>query len=219
MTLHPTATIHCTLCEQASTLPLDLKNESRIFYYCASCNLIFVDARFHLSKEAERSRYELHQNDKENNGYVTFLKRVIEPVLPLLTPDKVLLDYGCGPVPTLAAILKEQQLTCFNYDPIFNFTHPHTAYDFIFTTECMEHFYYPKRDIAQIDSLIKPGGFLGIMTERWGSLDQFNTWYYKRDKTHVSFYHETSFDYICKQYRYTIYFTDHKRVIVLQKST
>jgi 2-polyprenyl-3-methyl-5-hydroxy-6-metoxy-1,4-benzoquinol methylase len=68
-------------------------------------------------------------------------------------------------------------LTCSNYDPFF---FPDTLkkansgdiclneppYDFVVSSEYFEHFYAPRKEILQINDLLKDGGWLGIMTSR-----------------------------------------------------
>jgi SAM-dependent methyltransferase len=127
------------------------------------------------------------------------------------------LDYGCGPQPTLSKILARFDLVCYDYDPLFDFEHPYREYDFIFATECFEHFHLPGKEFNKIDGLLKPSGHLGIMTERWESLDRFDYWYYKNDPTHVSFFHDKTFSYISKEFGYKIKSADRNRVMVLQK--
>lgn len=209
---------NCTLCGGEKIRKIKDEGDPRIYYQCSECHLIFVDPRFHLSRKRERARYALHNNGLENKGYVNFLDRVIQPCLPFLNNTMISLDYGCGPVPTLSKMLGQQGITCFNYDPLFGFNHPHREYDFVFATECFEHFYKPKKEFSVIDSLLKPGGYLGVMTEQYESTDRFSRWYYKRDLTHVSFYHRKSFVYLCDTFGYEIKYADRNRVIVLQKS-
>jgi hypothetical protein len=209
--------MNCTLCESEELRKINDEGDPRIYYQCAVCHLIFADPSFHLSQNAERSRYALHKNGIEHEGHVAFLNRVIEPCLPLLNDTMTGLDYGCGPVPTLSKILKQHGITCFDYDPLFGFDHPHREYDFVFATESFEHFYKPQKEFSLIDSLLKPGGYLGVMTEQYENTDRFKKWYYKRDLTHVSFYHRKSFIYLCETYGYEIKYADRNRVMVLQK--
>lgn len=208
---------YCTLCGSKEILPVDPSRDSRSYYHCRNCHLIFVDRRYHLPKETERSRYTLHQNGVHNEGYVAFLQRVIQPCLPFLTPQMRGLDYGCGPAPTLSKVLADRHLVCYDYDPLFGFTHPHQEYDFIFATECFEHFFLPGKEFANIDGLLTSKGYLAIMTEQWETPAQFREWYYKRDPTHVSFFHRKTFSYICANFGYQIKYAEGNRIIILQK--
>ncbi|MDQ3395356.1 MAG: class I SAM-dependent methyltransferase, partial [Bacteroidota bacterium] len=173
--------------------------------------------KFYLDKETETSRYGHHHNGIDQPGYITFLNRAIEPTLPLLNTAMKGLDYGCGPSPTLSKILLQKGFTCFDFDPLFRFEHPLKSYDFIFATECIEHFFNPSADIRKIVSLLKPNGTLTIMTERWETLDQFKTWYYKNDPTHVSFFHTITFAYISNILGLEKLYQDNNRVIIFKK--
>jgi hypothetical protein len=81
----------------------------------------------------------------------------------------------------------------------------------------VEHFRYPKVDFLKMDKLLKPKGYLSIMTDHWESLDQFANWYYKRDVTHVSFFHKNTFAFICAHLGYELKYGDGQRVVVMQK--
>lgn len=207
----------CTLCENSILHAIAPEKDKRRYFYCSNCSLIFTNKLFLPAIKEELDLYLLHNNSIEEPGYVNFLNRVIEPALPFFTPGMVGLDYGCGPGPTLSEIVAQSGFRCFNYDPIFDFSHPFLKYDFIFSTECFEHFHHPGIEIQVIYDLLKPGGYLCIMTERWESLEIFENWYYKIDPTHVSFFHKKTFDYIKEKYGFKELYSDHNRVIILQK--
>lgn len=207
----------CILCRGSSIKELRPLKDKRNYFFCEDCYLIFASAQYHLSRKSETQHYLLHDNGPGNQGHVNFLRRIVDPALPYLTPGMSGLDYGCGPVPTLSVILRGEGLVCYDYDPLFDFDHPLEKYHYIFATECFEHFFNPEADFRKIDQLLLPGGFLAIMTERWNVLADFHTWYYKTEITHVSFFHTKTFEYICKNYQYRIRFRDHNRIIILQK--
>lgn len=209
--------VYCTLCGNKEITPVASAGDYRSYHHCQNCHLIFADEGYRLSRKTERSRYSLHNNGIDKRGYVEFLGRVIQPCLPFLTRQMRGLDYGCGPQPTLSKILANFRLVCYDYDPLFDFKHPYQEYDFVFATECFEHFYLPGKEFNNINSLLKSKGYLGIMTERWESRNQFDQWYYKRDPTHVSFFHWKTFLYICRNFGYEIKYADKSRVVILQK--
>lgn len=209
--------LKCTLCEGSKLKEIVLKNDRRSYFFCINCNLIFVNPDFHLSIDEEKSRYSQHNNSIDQEGYVKFLNRAIEPTLPHLKENMKGLDYGCGPSPTLSELLKLQGINCFDYDPVFEINHPYKKYDFVFATECFEHFFFPKNDLQKLSSLLKKGGTLSVMTERWSSLECFKVWYYKNDPSHVSFYHLKTFEFIADVFNYEIMYQDEKRVIILKK--
>lgn len=191
--------------------------DNRTYYHCANCALIFADPSHFLSRETEKSHYLTHENHIHNAGYVRFLNQVLEPLLPHLDNSMRALDYGCGPGPTLSQLLRQRGITCDDYDPLFANVPLHPPYDVIFATECFEHFHHPEKEIQRIVDLLKPGAWLGIMTECWSSITAFPTWYYSKDPTHVCFYHADTFDYLCRRYGLVQYEPGHRRVVILRK--
>ena len=80
------------------------------------------------------------------------------------------------------------------YDPYFypSQTALSRTYDFITCTEVVEHLYEPAEVFRQLDQLLKPGGWLGVMTCFQTDDDRFDNWHYRRDPTHVVFYREST---------------------------
>lgn len=142
--------------------------------------------------DAELSEYLLHRNDPDDRGYRGFLGQFTEPLLRRLSPASRGLDYGCGPGPALAAMLREAGHEVALYDPFFQ---PDLAvlerqYDFITCTEVIEHFHRPCEQFNKLDALLRPGGVLGLMTRFLTDDTDFARWHYRRDPTHVVFYRE-----------------------------
>lgn len=177
-----------------------------------------MDSGSHLTAEEEKKRYSFHQNNADDKGYVSFLSRAIEPTISFLKDGMHGLDYGCGPNPVLANIVTSKGFKCDFYDPFF---FPECKmdckFDFIFATECFEHFFWPNKDIEQICKILKKDGILSIMTELWNSNGDFDSWYYKNDPTHVCFYSENTISYICENFLFEKIYSDNKRVIILKK--
>lgn len=209
--------IKCTLCENNKLETIQPEEDNRLYHRCMNCHLIFADPSFHLSPMAELERYQHHHNGIDKPDYVNFLNRLIQPTLHYIKSGMQCLDYGCGPVPTISQLLTRRKISCYDYDPLFDFDHPLDTYDILFSSECFEHFHHPLKDLLKINSLLKPGGYLAVMTERWKNVADFCTWYYKMDPTHVSFYHEKTFHYIGEKFGYFIKYKDRDRVIILSK--
>lgn len=186
-------------------------------WHCNNCELIFKDPSERPSYDNEEQRYREHNNNDQNKGYVDFLKQAVNPALSFLAPEMTGLDFGCGPNPVLSTIVKQSGYDCLNYDPFFFPDLPDERMDFIFATESFEHFFYPCREIKMITALLHPSGILTVMTHRWKELDNIASWWYVRDKTHVSFYHRKTFDYICSKYGYNILYDDGEKVLVMEK--
>ena len=205
----------CPLCQHASAQALSTSDKK--YYKCPRCWLIYMDRAFHPDPKAEKERYEEHNNDLNDPGYVAFLHQVIDPALPYLHKDMHLLDYGSGPNPVLSQLLKIQGFSCDNYDPFFCKVPLTKKYDGIFCVETMEHFFEPQKEIERLTTLLTSGGFLFVMTLLWTDVKRFANWFYRPDLTHVCFYHARTFDFIAKKYGFIIKYTDRKRVFVVQK--
>lgn len=210
--------IVCPLCDEKNNLETLSGTIHRRYHWCKHCQLVFVNPLDLLLPGDEKARYLEHNNGIQFPGYVAFLNRAVEPALKLLSPNMKGLDYGCGPNPTLSILMERQGFTCDNYDPFFFPELPQRTYDFIFATECFEHFHQPKAALERICTLLKPGGFLIVMTEPWPSIENFKNWYYINDVTHVSFYHTATFEFICREYGFKMHETENTRVFILEKS-
>jgi SAM-dependent methyltransferase len=208
----------CPLCKNISVVKTINGPDTRQYYLCDNCFLVFVPKKFFPNTTREKNRYLNHQNSIENKGYVDFLKLAIVPALKYLKPQSAGLDFGCGPLPVLSQLLAECNFKCDNYDPLFfPELNSQKCYNFIFATECFEHFFNPESEIKLLLKILKPGGHLVVMTERWETHEKFSTWTYARDETHVAFYHTKTFEYIAKRYQFETLFEDRKRVIILKK--
>ena len=208
--------MNCTLCK--SDCFTEKYINSKRYYLCNNCKLIFVD-KFHLlSDEEEIKRYQHHNNSINDEGYINFLEQIITPTMQFLSKGMSGLDFGCGKEPVLAEILRAKNISCDLYDIYFHKDLDTTKkYDFIFATECFEHFHNPYKEILLITSLLKPSGILSIMTELYQNVDKLKDWHYLRDSTHVCFYSVETFRYICKNFNLRVLYTDNKRVFVLIK--
>lgn len=189
----------------------------RGYYHCRHCALIHLDPRDCLDSAAEKAFYGTHRNSIAEPGYVRFLKRILEPAQAFLKPGMRCLDFGCGPGPTLAVLLEQAGFTCDNYDPLFAPDPPSPPYDVIFATEVFEHFHRPAAEVERILALLQPEGLIAVMTELWTDLSRFAGWYYRRDPTHVSFYHAETFTYLAQRHGLTCLYSDRQRAIILKR--
>lgn len=174
----------------------------RDFYLCNRCKLIFVPSDQRLSAEEELSRYEQHENDPDDPRYRNFLSRMFKPLVKKLPDNSYGLDFGSGPGPTLHLMFEEAGHSMRIYDPFYA-DDPgvfEDQYDFITTTETAEHLYNPLMEFDRLWSCLKPEGFLGIMTRRWTDIESFKNWHYKKDDTHVIFFHENTFRWLQKRW-------------------
>jgi SAM-dependent methyltransferase len=159
---------------------------------CGTCALTFVPPERLLSPEAEKARYETHENRPDDPGYRAFLDRLLLPLSQRLSPGAEGLDFGCGPGPTASVMMRERGFAMTDYDPYFV---PDEAalsrqYDFIVCTEVFEHLRRPAETIGLLDRLLRTNGVLAIMTALLADDDGFATWWYSQDPTHIVFYKE-----------------------------
>ena len=193
--------MRCVVCETASC-GLFLKVDQRDYWRCQACLATFLDPSQLPSPEIELRQYRLHRNDPDDAGYRSFLDRVAEPLLPRLSAASRGLDFGCGPGPVLAAMLREAGHTVALFDPFFfpdQDVLSHT-YDFITCTEVAEHFHHPAEAFRQLDGMLKPGGWLAVMTTLQVDDAGFANWHYRRDPTHVVFYREVTLQTIASRF-------------------
>lgn len=184
---------NCPVCRAAAALPF-MSVEGRDYLRCSRCEARFLDPQQHPTAEAEYHYYLRHENDPNDAGYRRFLSKLAEPLLARLPAGSSGLDYGCGPGPALAAMLREAGHEVALYDPCFR---PDRAplsetYDFITCTETAEHFHRPAEEFDRLGRLLKPGGWLGVMTCFQTEDARFANWHYRKDPTHVVFYREAT---------------------------
>lgn len=208
--------MNCGLCS-GKTLHQVRGADERVYRLCPRCRLIGVSPEYFLSDAEEKKRYLSHNNSIGQPGYVDFLNRAVLPALKYLHPSMLGLDYGCGYAPTLSVLLARRGFRCEDYDPCFVENPLNKKYDYLFSTEVFEHFFHPRREIAGITGLLKPGGLLTVMTERWSGLRRFRNWYYTRDPAHVAFYHRKTFDYIRHEFGFVELFDDGRSVMLFRK--
>lgn len=180
---------HCPLCRSPDTDGF-FQDRQRDYLRCRHCRLVFVPPHQHLTEEAEKAVYDYHQNDVENAGYRQFLSRLATPLSRRLPTPASGLDYGCGPGPLLAKMLREQGHTMHTFDPYYA-NRPEilqNKFDFVTCTEVIEHFRQPGQEFNLLFGLLKPGGYLGIMTKLVIDADAFSRWHYKNDMTHIGFF-------------------------------
>ena len=183
----------CLLCSQKTGRFLHRSEDRhgvREFWECENCDLVFVPPEHHLSECAEVERYLMHDNDPSDSGYRNFLSRLWDEIKPRLTEGAAGLDFGCGPGPALAHMMREDGFEVSLYDPYFfpDRSVLDRQYDFVTCTETVEHLRLPLKEFKLIDSLLVPFGQLGVMTGMLEDRAEFPGWYYQRDPTHIAFY-------------------------------
>ncbi|MDD7972282.1 class I SAM-dependent methyltransferase [Roseinatronobacter alkalisoli] len=187
---------HCPLC--ATRAAHFLTVDGRAYFRCPNCQARFLHPSQFLCRNDEVAHYRHHENDVDDPRYRRFLSKLSEPLIARLPPVAVGLDYGCGPGPALAAMLQEAGYDMSLFDPVFA-SDPDVlknTYDFVTCTEVAEHFHHPMQEFARLRRLVRPGGWLAVMTCFQTDDARFSKWHYRKDPTHVVFYREATFRYL-----------------------
>lgn len=207
----------CPLCS-APTAGQPIETASGSYRHCPVCELIFQLPEQLPDRATEWAEYRLHNNQPADPGYRRFLTQLLTPLMAHLPDRSRGLDFGCGPGPALAAMLRENGFSMALYDPLF---HPdpgvlEDTYDFVTATEVVEHLHRPGQVFPALVKLIRPGGWLGLMTELRQDIGRFPNWWYHRDPTHVAFYAPGTMKWIGRAYGLEIQEIG-KRVVLFRK--
>lgn len=179
-----------------------IKNDG--YHICRRCGSIFLNKKKRLSFEAEKARYETHNNDIQDERYRKFVSPISSAILQEQRSDGIGLDFGSGTGPVISAILKEKGYETFQYDPFFADDKKllKKEYDYIVCCEVAEHFRNPRKEFQVLKKLLKPGGSLYLMTDIYNTSIDFQNWHYRNDHTHIFIYHQKTFHYILKKFKF-----------------
>ena len=193
--------IQCPLCHcsKNSLYYEDKRGEYRL---CTECSLVFVLPQSYLNAEDEKKRYDLHTNSSDDLGYRQYLAKVMDPVLERIPENAFGLDFGSGPGPTLSKMFEENGCRMNVYDHFYAKDEAvlTESYDFVTSTEVIEHLYDPKSILDSLVNMLKPRGLLALLTQVYPSKDDFASWYYKNDPTHVCFFSIETMRYLEKRW-------------------
>ena len=192
--------IACPVCRAPGPAPF-LTLQCRAYWRCGVCLATVLDPAHRLSAAQERAHYLTHENDPADPRYRAFLSKLADPLLARLKPGAEGLDYGCGPGPALAAMLREAGHAVALYDPFFapDRAPLARAYDFVACTETAEHFNAPADEFDRLGGLLRPGGWLAVMTCFQTDDARFGAWRYRADPTHVVFYRAGTLRHVAAQ--------------------
>ncbi len=86
------------------------------------------------------------------------------------------------------------------YDPFFvpDPAPLERSYDFVTCTETAEHFHAPADEFERLRAMVRPGGWLAVMTCFQTDDTRFAAWHYRRDPTHVVFYRAATFRHLAR---------------------
>lgn len=195
----------CPLCRLRAAQPFlyhrdNRKDSRRAYFQCARCALVYVPREFHLSPAEEKAYYDLHENSLQDSGYETFLNRCAAPLIDALPSGARGLDFGCGPAPLLANLLARAGHPTATYDLYYQPDASVLAqsFDFIVSTEVVEHLSAPGEVIDSLWQRINRGGILALMTKLVASRERFASWHYIRDPTHIVFFSAETFSWLAE---------------------
>jgi len=190
----------CPVCEAASTR-FFAEVDGREYLRCETCEATLLAPAQRPDRAGEKREYDRHRNDIDDPGYRGFLARLADPLLERLSPNSEGLDYGCGPGPALATMLEAAGHRVRLYDPVYrpDSTVLDQPCDFITCTEVVEHMHRPAEEFRRLDTLLRPGGWLGVMTTFQTDDARFADWHYRRDPTHVVFYRESTLAFVAER--------------------
>lgn len=207
----------CPLCNSKKT-SFYLEDKFRQYFQCNICKLIYVSPEYYLSPTEEKERYDLHENNPTDIHYRKFLNRLFLPITKKIPSNAKGLDFGSGPGPTLSVMFEEAGYQMNIYDLFYanDKSVLKEKYDFITTTEVLEHLHNPEKEIQLLWSILKSNGYLGIMTKLVTNKEAFSKWHYKTDATHVCFFSKETFLWLADKFNAKIQFI-HDDVILLKK--
>ena len=209
----------CHICNQ-STESFIHKKTNITYYHCKPCEYIFKSSEFYQDLEMQKERYNLHENNEEDAGYIAYFQRFLDFVLPLVGEPQNALDFGCGRTSLLATLLEKEGIACDYFDPIY---HPNTLesdkkYDLIVSTEVFEHLHQPSVVFESLLQRLNKGGYLAIQTEfHSNEQESFQKWWYPQDSTHIVFFRAQTFAVLCEKYGCRCIADNGKNIIVIEK--
>jgi len=194
----------------------------RPYWHCKTCDLVFLDPALRFDPTDEKKHYSLHQNSIHDTKYCAFLKKLITPLLTKVEEvsgkESRGLDYGSGPEPVLAQLVRHAGYRMDIFDPFFadDRTVLSRTYDFVSCCEVVEHMYDPHAGFSQLDAVLKSGGVLGVMTGMIPSWSMFAAWHYPKESTHVCFYSLQTMSWLGRFFKWRLVSVENNVTIFLK---
>ncbi len=211
----------CHICDKTCDTFFHEKTKI-IYYYCRECEYIFKSHENHQDFFTQKERYNLHENDENDEGYQAYFKRFLDFTLPLVGKPETALDFGCGKSSLLASLLEKEGIICDYYDPIY---HPDTLYnskkyELIVSTEVFEHLHQPREVFLSLLERLEEDGYLALQTQfHPNDVEAFKKWYYHQDPTHIVFFTAQTFRVLCEMYGCEFVGENEKNMVVIRKGS
>ena len=194
---------HCPLCDSSGDI--FYQYNKLLYYQCNNCYGIFVDESIKPDREAEKIRYQEHNNDVNDKRYQKFVSNITSAIMRDFTKNDKGLDFGAGTGPVISKVLKDNDFSIVQYDPFFH-NYPNLLdekYDYIACCEVIEHFYNPPKEFRLLKKMLQKDGKLYCMTDLYDKSINFHKWYYKNDSTHVFIYHKNTIHWIKEKFGFS----------------
>ncbi len=212
--------MNCHICDKPTESFIHEKTNIT-YYHCNACEYIFKTPECYQDFSTQKERYNLHENDENDEGYQAYFQRFLDFTLPLIGKPNISLDFGCGRSSLLASLLEKEGINCDYYDPIY---HPITLndskkYELIVSTEVFEHLHQPRVVFEYLLERLEEGGYLALQTQfHPNDVEAFKKWYYHQDPTHIVFFTAQTFRILCEIYGCEFVGDNGKNMVVIKKS-
>jgi len=208
----------CSICKTMMHEFIPAGDEQH-YYACPACEWIVLDEAHIIPHEQQQERYALHENTCDNEGYVAMFERFMTACVdPYRNTIHTILDFGCGPGPVLATLLKQRGFQVDMYDIFFkpDESYRKKKYDLITMTEVLEHIKDPLSIMRDLTRCLSKKGKIALMT-LFHEADEarFAQWWYRREDTHISFYTTKTLHVLAQALNMRVLFSDEKQLSVL----
>ena len=211
---------YCKICSNL-TIQIEDRKQLLDYYRCSCCGFISLDDALRVDKTREKKQYDQHNNSLENEGYVQMFEEFINlSIAPYLENIQTALDFGSGPTPVFAELLKRRGLEVDIYDLFYapQKVYETKSYDLITSTEVFEHLSKPLEVFELLTKHLNPDGYIALMTKFPPKEDDaFLNWWYRRDPTHISFFTPKSFEIMAEKVDLKLLKTINSNITVFQK--
>jgi hypothetical protein len=170
-----------------------------------------------VSVDAERERYNLHNNSMENSGYVQYLNAVANGLNTIPGHPLRILDFGSGANFVLTRLLRERGHVCDAYDPLYGLDIPFTnsIYDCIILCESIEHLRNLPHTLELLSRVITAHGSIIIKTQLYTDDTEFDRWWYAQDITHINFFNAHTMHIIAEKLNRRVIVCDNRDTVIL----
>ncbi len=209
----------CKICNFHTNIFEDTQLK-KLYNYCEKCHCIALDKAFFVDEQRELFQYNQHNNSLENEGYVSMFEDFLDFFWEELEAKENALDFGSGPEPVLSQLIKRRGVMVDYFDKFYqpNRCFEGKTYDFITATELFEHLKEPVETLKLLADHLKPNGIIALMTLfHTNKQDDFLTWWYRRDPTHIIFFTPKTMQFMAEKCGLELIKTDGKRIAILKK--